>query len=69
MDRISFSATRFNPVNPVNPVLIQFDFIPPFAVFASFCKKFSHPVPDPRMTGEVRGSAVRPSQIGRNDSG
>ena len=37
MDRMSFPN---NPFHPVNPVLIKLDFIPPFAVFAIFCKKF-----------------------------
>ena len=41
MDRMGFLINALHPVNPVNPVLIKLDFIPPpFAVFAIFCKNF-----------------------------
>ena len=41
MDRMGFLIDALHPVNPVNPVLIKLDFIPPpFAVFAIFCKNF-----------------------------
>jgi hypothetical protein len=40
MNRMGFLNNALHPVNPVNPVLIKLDLIPPFAVFAIFCKNF-----------------------------
>ncbi|MFO1521808.1 MAG: hypothetical protein U1G05_07160 [Kiritimatiellia bacterium] len=34
---MGFLINAPHPVNPVNPVLIKLDFIPPLAVFAIFC--------------------------------
>ena len=56
MDRMGFLNNALHPVNPVNPVLIKLDFIPPpFAVFAIFCKNIFGSVPAARMTGAIDG--------------